>query len=433
MTAAILAAHSIEERTERQSQGNERSRQAGTQTGAPPRPAVPGKASRPACVPPRRFTVDGSDELEIALEQTCERVRAGVADLIPARRFEGLLLAGGYGRGEGGVLRTPEGDRPYNDLEFYVFVRGNRLLAERRYREPLHELGERLSSSAGLEVEFKVLTAAHLRHSPVSMFYYDLVSGHQRLAGGEELLRGCEHHRTALRIPLHEATRLLLNRCSGLLFARARLVRTGDFTAADADFVGRNLAKAKLAFGDVLLAAKGQYQWSCRERHWRLRGWQLTEDLAWAAPLVDLHGEGVDFKLHPVRSPASRDTLEAEHARLSHLGRRLWLWLEGRRLGPHFASARDYALSAVNKCPECPALRNRLINARTFGLAAAIGRAGRRYPRERLLQALPLLLWETDGLEDAGLRECIQTALDTRAVGFEAVVQAYRQLWERFN
>ena len=224
---------------------------------------------------PARFTLDGSAALESHLQNICEQVLAGVRRLIPADRLEGLLLGGGYGRGEGGVLRTPAGDLPYNDLEFYVFVRGQAVLAERQFRQPLHELGESLSPAAGLEVEFKVLTLDKLRNSPPSMFYYDLVMGHHWFAGDDTLLAGCEPHRDAAQIPLHEATRLLMNRCSGLLFAKARLAKP-DFTADDADFVGRNLAKAQLAFGDVLLTAHGQYHWSCQERHRRLEQLDLT-------------------------------------------------------------------------------------------------------------------------------------------------------------
>lgn len=69
---------------------------------------------------------------------------------------------------------------------------------------------------------------------------------------------GCEHHDDATRIPLPEATQRLLNRCSDLLFAKERLAQD-KFCAAEADFVGRNLAKAKLALDDVVLAMAGRF------------------------------------------------------------------------------------------------------------------------------------------------------------------------------
>ncbi|HOW63666.1 MAG TPA: hypothetical protein P5186_00130 [Candidatus Paceibacterota bacterium] len=376
-----------------------------------------------------RFTIDGSEALEQLIASTCNRAREGVLSVVPAGKLDGILLGGGYGRGEGGVLRTPEGDKPYNDLEFYVFIRGNALLVERRYRRPLHDLGEHLSPSAGLEVEFKVLTLEKLRRSAPSMFYYDLVAGHRRTYGDDALLDGCEHHRNAEAIPLHEATRLLFNRCSGLLFSLERL-RRPRFGADEADFVGRNLAKAQLAFGDVLLAAQGQYHWSCRTRHERLATIHFGEDLAWAAPLKGHHATGVEFKLNPIRSTESRETLASRHAEVSALGRKLWLWLESKRLGRPFASATDYAFSRIDKCPETSAVRNRFVNLRAFG---SPGLVSTRYPRERLFHALALLLWENQPWKEAALLRRIQEELRTGEPEFSGLVWVYQQLWNRFN
>ncbi len=379
-----------------------------------------------------RFTQDGSNALEQHLAQVCGQVRDSVCVLVPENQLDGLLLGGGYGRGEGGVLRTAGGDRPYNDLEFYAFLRGDALLVERRFRQPLHELGERLSPAAGLEVEFKVLTLDKLRHSRPHMFYYDLVLGHRWLIGDDDLLAGCDHHRDAARLPLHEATRLLMNRCSGLLFGAERL-RHARFDEADADFVGRNLAKAQLAFGDVLLTVHSQYHWSCRERHRRL----LTLNTDFPADGLALiradHAAGVEFKLHPVRSGETSDALRVRHAGLLERSRQLWLWLENRRLGTAFPSPRDYAFSPVDKCPETPAWRNWLINLRTFRAGTLFAARARRYPRQRLFHALCLLLWETAPERDEAIRRRLHAELDTAAADYAGLVAAYAALWGRFN
>src|SRR5437879_2839043 len=59
---------------------------------------------------PSRFTIDGSDALERQLNEICRTIAESVQELIPKERFEALLLGGGYGRGEGGVLGTASGD-----------------------------------------------------------------------------------------------------------------------------------------------------------------------------------------------------------------------------------------------------------------------------------------------------------------------------------
>ena len=351
-----------------------------------------------------RFTLDGSAALERHLDKVCDEVRLGVKALIPASKLEGLALAGGYGRGEGGVLITKDGDAPYNDIEFFVFIRGSTFLNERRFKAALHALGERLTPAAGIEVEFKVISATALRQAETSMFYYDLAMGHRWLIGDDHLLKGCAHHRDAARIPLREATRLLFNRCSGLLFAKERLQRS-TFTAEDADFVARNIAKAQLALGDALLASEGRYHWSCRERHERLEA---------SEAIRRHHAIGVEFKLHPHRSNESRETLAALHREVTELARDIFLNIEARRLGLLYATPAEYAQDTRNKCPEQPMWKNILQHLRTPHVPLGVPQPVERHPRESLLHALCLMLWEN--------------LLITR----ERLL-AYTTLWHRFN
>jgi hypothetical protein len=379
-----------------------------------------------------RFTIDGSDALEQHLAQLCDEVLAGVREIIPPRRLEALLLGGGYGRGEGGVLATAEGDRPYNDLEFYVFVRGNTWLNDRRFALPLQWLAERLAPGVGVEIEFKVTSLARMRRSSITMFTYDLMMGHRCLMGSELLLAGSEHHCLASKIPLAEATRLLMNRCSGLLFARERLLRD-RFTFEDADFVGRNLAKAQLGLGDSVLAALGQYHWNCRKRHQRLEKLTIDEAAPWLEAVQQHHTVALAFKLHPRRSMGGPDTFTALHEELTKLSLEVWLWLESKRLGQRFASGRHYAESAENKCPDEPGWHNLLASAQALGFRAALMDRGLRYPRERLLRALALLLWEPAALSDPSLRRRVQRDLRSTAPDIHGLTAAYLQLWRRFN
>lgn len=376
-----------------------------------------------------RFTIDGSDALEQELSSLCARAREAVLRVIPARKVHALALGGGYGRGEGGVLKTPAGDKPYNDLEFYIIHAGSDLFAEKFYQAKVHHLAENLTRQAGIEVEFKLLAKSKLERSPVTMFYYDLITGHRLLHGNESWLAGCDQHRAAHRIPLYEATRLLMNRCSGLLYSQQKLSQE-QFSHEDSDFVGRNLAKAKLALGDVFLTMRGQYHWSCRERHKRLTKLEAEGTLHNFSSLVPLHAQGVDFKLHPTRTERPPSAFLAELDFIKDLSRQLWLTLESRRLGTRFTDIQDYSLNEIDKCPETDSNRNRLINARRFGTREMLNT---RYPRERLLNSLPLLLWETESLENQQHLSFVQGQLRTRDTQFSDLVRAYESLWKIYN
>jgi len=268
----------------------------------------------------------------------------------------------------------------------------------------------------------------------------------------------------ACTLPLREATRLLFNRCSGLLLVRALLQNEG-LTPKQMDFIGRNIAKAGLALGDALLVAAGTYHWSVVERGRRAQ--EEISDSKLPAPVkteserrsaepeagehrgfdnvvgarcgINLkkvrrcHAIGVEFKLHPIRTHGSREELATQYQEVSALASDLWLWLENRRLDRSFGSIRDYALSPVDKCPETQAWRNWLCNIRTFGPAAALDGMGARYPRERLFNSLPLLLWNGEVEGETEVQCHLRKQLRSRAADWNGFVAAYKKNWPPYG
>jgi hypothetical protein len=394
-------------------------------------PPAPSLASQEAAGP-RRFTLDGDPALEAHLGRTCRIILSGIRGLIPEHRLEALFLGGGYGRGEGGVLRGEACDRPYNDLEFYVAIRGIRHLNQARYHRRLEVLAEILTHFAGVELEFKITSLDEIRSKPVSMFSYDLASGHRLLWSRRpaDLTLLWERHRRHEEIPLAEATRLLMNRCSGLLFARAELER-GTLTPAAADFVRRNIAKAQLACGDALLVTHGQYHWSCRERHRRLAEIARSGRSAVLESTLPHHAAGVDFKLHPTAAQMQREALESLHREVTELARTCWLEIESLRLGRAFSSTRAYVGFEGDKCPGSPAILNAVLNLHADGMQGRRARSSWRHPRGRIYHSLVLLLWEPEAASDAERLKRLEAELGAKPDTPGGWVDAYRSLWSR--
>ncbi len=382
--------------------------------------------------PEQRFTLDGSGELEEQLEVLCRRIRQAVLDVVPPEKLEALVLGGGYGRGQGGVLRTDEGEAAYNDLEFYVFIRGNHLANARRYRAEFQQLERELTPAAGLHVEFKVDSLEKLRRGPVSIFTYDLVAGHRIILGDEAIFDGCERHADSANIPASEATRLLLNRCSGLLLAKELLLKSW-VSDEESDFIGRNLAKVQLALGDALLALEGKYHWDCLERARRLRALQQEGSWPFFQRVLQHHSAGVRFKLHPCRKQNDLEQFRHEHQELTSLALQEWLWIENKRLNGSFCDVRQYSFSCADKCGINGFWRNLALNLRTLGVGAGLDRTSARYPRQRLLNALPLLLSNGPALGEADTRRYLQRQLHTRAEDWPGLVAAYKRLWNCYG
>jgi hypothetical protein len=366
-----------------------------------------------------RFTIDGDDALERHLESTCARVTSGVRGLIPVRKLEAVILGGGYGRGEGGVMRTSDGDHPYNDLEFYVAIRGNRHVNELLYRRRLQVLSEILAHLAGVEIELKITSLSELGSKQVSMFTYDLAWGHRVLWTREtaDLEPIWKRHRSERSIPLSEATRLLMNRCTGLLLARGELEHP-QLTQESADFVRRNIAKAQLACGDALLTAHRHYHWSCQERHSRLAYLARKKHCHVFDEALSHHRDGVGFKLHPEAAQTDRADLEKLHVAVSELARDCWLWNESRRLGRDYPTLREYLDDPRDKCEGSSPLRNILLNLRADGLRALPSRSILRHPRGRAFQSMASLLWDADGPSSS-----------MRPKRLSSELHAYHNLW----
>ena len=99
------------------------------------------------------FTVIPSPRIEELLKGTL----AGIAADIGALKLPGLravVLGGGYGRGEGGVLHTEQGDALYNDLDFFVFASGAGRALRARIDRALRELSRPWTEKLGVAVDF---------------------------------------------------------------------------------------------------------------------------------------------------------------------------------------------------------------------------------------------------------------------------------------
>ncbi len=375
---------------------------------------------------PTRFTLDGSDGLERRLAEACHTISREIRSFVPRHLLEALVLGGGYGRGEGGVLTRDGRDAPYNDLEFFVFLQGPVRWNERRYDKAFRRLERDMTADLGIDVEFKIISKLQFDRQATTMFYYDLVRGHHVIWGPQAFL---ENHAHGLveQLPDHEATRLLFNRFSGLLFSRQRLSKR-RFDAQDADFVLRNINKTKLAMGDAVLALEGRYHWSCRER-----SRQLSELCLQNLPMSTLrrfHDEGCAFKLHPCGTKAGREELMRTLSEVLPIAWSVWQWAEERRLSVALPSPSEYAMMPGTLCPDTHPAKNVLIRLRQFG-PQGILRHAFRYPREALFRSMSLLLWAPARFDRHRL--FLSRQLRSSFAQWQEAVTVYGRLWHRFN
>jgi hypothetical protein len=300
-----------------------------------------------------------------------------------------LILGGGYGRGEGGVVVVNNLEKPYNDLDLVLILNSRSDPCSKL--DPIRKLYE---EEAEIEIDFsRPATLPQVRKWNNTLMWKDLYHGHVVLKGPKDILVKNVPSQIHAPLPAIEATRLLLNRGAGLLWALR--VLKGVEKPPDSDFIRRNYFKCALALGDAVLISHGRFQTA-----YTGRGSVLTElaserkDVA-ALELLGLYSEALKFKFSPSQVSSCPLLLE-DVQRIGDLFLEVLLHVERRRTPRDFPTISSYtdwrglreeSEHTVGKWP-----RNLVRNLQegVFSL---------RYPRERLYRQLPGLLELEDGSE----------------------------------
>ena len=252
-----------------------------------------------------RFVAGDAPELDRALADALAAIGAEIVAMrVPS--LAGVVLGGGYGRGEGGArgefkVQSPKFEvesskadgacRLSNDLDFFAITKEGATDADAAaVAKTLEPLSRRWSEKLGIDVDFTGRTPWRLRHDQERLMVQELVHGYVDIAGatGESLFAGIAR-REPSDLPWMEAARLLMNRGMGLLLAAEKLRSVADGRHPTSDcrlsdvhsFVNRNINKCILGAGDARLIANRRYRWRAPERAEALRDQMYRNAVAW--------------------------------------------------------------------------------------------------------------------------------------------------------
>lgn len=206
-------------------------------------------------------------------------------------RCQVLALGGGYGRGEGGLVGTPEHYSLHNDLDL-VLIHD---LPHSDAHEWCTAAGAGLGPRLGIHVDITPLALSRIARLPPALTWYELGQGHQIWWGNPECLAPLRQ-RTLDQVHASEWGRLLLNRACGVLFASWRRAGIDVNIGRDEDsrtFATRQIEKAWLALGDVWMADHGVYHDRLAEREIR---WAALTSLP---PWAERWGSAANYKRRP--------------------------------------------------------------------------------------------------------------------------------------
>lgn len=224
-----------------------------------------------------KYTLSGSQEFDNLIDNQLKQIKEEILNLIPACDIVAILLGGGYGRGEGGVLIKDGKEHPFNDYDLFVILKNVGILKKNKYQKKMELIHQKFTPLFKIDVDVGPLqTVNAISKAPFWMMWYELRNGHVML-WGNTLVRNYFPDYKGSKMPLMEAYRLLLNRGVGLLLCKQHF-ETFDKQESQ-EFILRNIRKAQLALGDAFLIKKHKFHYSYNQRKENFATLENDEDL----------------------------------------------------------------------------------------------------------------------------------------------------------
>ena len=377
-----------------------------------------------------KYTVYGNEKFERKIDSLMELIAGRVVETVGRHNLAALVLGGGYGRGEGGVLTDDSGEMQlYNDFDFFVITSNISSLRRRRINRQLRNLSPELSAVAGIDVDFgpaKIVSG--LSSIEFTMMWQELKHGHKVIYGPEDIL-GLMPDFDLNNMPNEELAKLMLNRGTGLLLARQRMEKA-NLKNDDVDFIARNIWKAVMACGDAYLALHKTFSYSYQRRS---ELFDAFKDVPEVAGFYPLYKAAINFKLKP--SMPDKADLPGLWNEAREFFAQYYCYVFNACLGAqgmNFAEIQEAFLRNppfAGNCTLRQRLKNFIINLLEVGPGKLDMNLFFEYPRTRLFIVFPALLFDNKVNKNYILLLPGVWTLDS---GNE-ILQSYLKLWNRFN
>jgi hypothetical protein len=239
-----------------------------------------------------KFTVRGTEKVEELITSMVLKVANTVEKKLEGNEYEALILIGGYGRGEGGVVVVDGEERPHNNFDFVLIVKNLDGSAIDDLKKKMMQALEPVIKEIQFGVDLSVINAGKLRHASCRVIWYDMRFGHKTILGNASFIPSIQHF-TIANIPDWDARNLLVNRGT-LMIINDLLLEKSELSQDYKKLIVKHVVKAIIGYGDTLLYFLDDYNWSYVEKQKRM---QKRSDVVPAFKAI--YDEAMNFRFQP--------------------------------------------------------------------------------------------------------------------------------------
>lgn len=215
-----------------------------------------------------RFTVKGSEEVELYITSIVKEIGDRIKSNIGKEDYKALVMLGGYGRGEGGVVANGK-EKPHNNFDLILITNNLEPRKQIVLKNKLDAILSPIKDKIGIGIDISLINAKKLKNSSCRLMWYDMRFGHKVIFGDTEFVSSLTHF-TVENIPDWDARNLLVNRGT-LMIINDLLLEKTKLSLKYKKLMVKHIVKAIIGYGDTLLYFLNDYNWSYVEKQKRMK------------------------------------------------------------------------------------------------------------------------------------------------------------------
>ena len=239
-----------------------------------------------------KFTVIGSEDVEKRIREIVKEVAFIIESQIHPNQFKALIMLGGYGRGEGGVVTIDGKEYPHNNLDFLLITKNLNNKKQNELKKKIFSKFLPLNRKIKIQIDLGIVNTSTLKHTANRIIWYDMRFGHKTILGDENFVPSLRRFRLQT-IPKWDARNLLVNRGT-LIIINELLLKKKTLDIDIQQLIIKHIIKAIIGYGDALLFFLDDYHWSYIEKQKRM---QNRNDVS--ENFKKIYDEAMEFRFQP--------------------------------------------------------------------------------------------------------------------------------------
>ena len=208
-----------------------------------------------------QLTYYSNKETQTSLNIVLREIALVFEKMFSTEQTAALILIGGYGRGEGGIMLKDGKYCPHNNLDIlYIY---NKSIDAKLIQLADSQL-QKIAEIHNIGIDMSAINKQKLMRLNGLVIGYDMRYGHKTLLGDSQFLK--EHKKFCIdNIDPVDVRQLLVNRGTLLLINRV-ILKKETLTIDEKKLIIKHSIKAIIGYCDALLYFNGSYHWSYAQK-----------------------------------------------------------------------------------------------------------------------------------------------------------------------